>query len=369
MVVDALLAVAIAIPGVLDILSGSVYRPLAPWMLALLISVGALLFRRRSPLLVLAIVLLLQATIYTENFDNDPPFQFFTAVIACFSVGAYVVPRISGVALAGAVAFIALFNTMRGAPWDISVGSVVLFTGAWAAGLALYISNRRKQQVEERAATLESEGTERAQQAVAEERARIARELHDAVAHSVSVMTLQVGAVRHRLKADQSAEQEMLSGVEKTGREAVTELQRMLGLLRESDTDSLNGAQPSLSRLDELVEQVRVTGLQVDLSVEGDARPLPVGVDASAYRIIQEALTNVLKHAEATAATVLVRYNSQEIELQVEDDSPVAVKFPLDHTGHGLLGMRERVSLYGGRFEAGPRSTGGFAVRATLPSQ
>jgi signal transduction histidine kinase len=204
-----------------------------------------------------------------------------------------------------------------------------------------------------------------AREAVVEERARIARELHDAIAHNVSMMVVQAGAERRTL-AESSQTREVLETVEQIGRSALTEMRRLVGMLR-SDGDEPLAPQPGLRDLETLVTQVREAGLPVELQVDGEPRELPVGLELSAYRIVQEALTNALKHAGPDAhATVTVSYGADSLSLEVADDgagSPVAVS----GGGHGLVGMRERVALYGGRFEAAWRSGGGFAVRVLLP--
>ena len=204
-----------------------------------------------------------------------------------------------------------------------------------------------------------------AREAVVEERARIARELHDAIAHSVSMMVVQAGAERRTLE-EESPTREVLETVEHIGRAALTEMRRLVGMLR-SDGDNPLAPQPGLRDLQTLVTQVREAGLPVELAIEGDPRELPVGLELSAYRIVQEALTNALKHAGGDAhATVRVAYGPDSLELEIADDgagSPVTV----GGGGHGLVGMRERVALYGGRFDAGRSPSGGFAVRVLLP--
>jgi signal transduction histidine kinase len=216
---------------------------------------------------------------------------------------------------------------------------------------------------ERRVAFAERERDLAAREAVVEERARIARELHDAIAHNVSMMVVQAGAERRTL-AEASPTREVLETVEHIGRAALTEMRRLVGMLRSEGDDPL-APQPGLRDLPMLVTQVREAGLPVDLEVEGDPRELPVGLELSAYRIVQEALTNALKHAGDAHATVRVAYGADSLELEIVDDghgAPAA-----DSGGHGLVGMRERVALYGGRFEAARRASGGFAVRVLLP--
>jgi signal transduction histidine kinase len=204
-----------------------------------------------------------------------------------------------------------------------------------------------------------------AREAVVEERARIARELHDAIAHNVSMMVVQAGAERRTLD-EESPTREVLETVEQIGRSALTEMRRLVGMLRSDDADPL-APQPSLRDLDLLVSQVREAGLPVDLKVDGDPRELPVGLELSAYRIVQEALTNALKHAGGAAhATVTVSYGPDSLALEVVDDGTGSPALATGG-GHGLVGMRERVAMYGGRFEAARRTGGGFAVRVLLP--
>jgi signal transduction histidine kinase len=215
-----------------------------------------------------------------------------------------------------------------------------------------------------RARLAERERDVAAREAVVEERARIARELHDAVAHSVSMMVIQAGAER-RVVADGST-REVLRTIEKIGRDALTEMRRLVGMLR---TDSASGPltpQPMLADLPTLMTQVREAGLPVDFHVDGESRELPVGIELSAYRIVQEALTNALKHAGQANASVSVRYGADSLELEIADDG-AGVPADVPGGGHGLAGIRERVSLYGGKFDASARLGGGFAVRVLLP--
>jgi signal transduction histidine kinase len=201
-------------------------------------------------------------------------------------------------------------------------------------------------------ARLEADRAAAARRAVAEERQRIARELHDVVAHSVSVMTVQAGAVRRLLRPEQERERLALEAIETTGREALTEMRRLVGLLRDQGSTPDFAPQPSMRTVDVLVGTVREAGLPVELEVEGEPRELPPGVDLSAYRVIQEALTNALKYAGPAKAWVTNDGRSE----------PVG-----DGGGHGLAGLRERVSLVGGSIESGPRAGGGFVVKAHLP--
>jgi signal transduction histidine kinase len=220
------------------------------------------------------------------------------------------------------------------------------------------------------AARLHDEQLARAEQAKVLERNRVARELHDVVAHSVSVMVVQAGAARTMLTREPDRSTEALLAVEGTGREALTELRRLLGLLTETDAgDGPNLApQPGLDQLDRLVERVRQAGLAVDLEIVGAPRPLPPGLDLTAYRILQEALTNALKYASGAHAQVRVTYDDCELRLDVLDNGGTPAGDAAG-AGRGLLGMHERVAIFGGQLETGPRAEGGFAVRARIPLQ
>jgi signal transduction histidine kinase len=220
---------------------------------------------------------------------------------------------------------------------------------------------------ERRAQLAERERDVAAREAVVGERARIARELHDAIAHNVSMMVVQAGAERRVLDGQQDATGEVLQTIEEIGRGALTEMRRLVGMLREGGEDQLS-PQPGLGDLPRLAAQVREAGLPVELTVEGNQRPLPVGIELSAYRIVQEALTNALKHAGDATARVQVRYGDDTLELEIVDDGPGSVA-PITTAGggHGLAGMRERVALYGGRIDTGHKAGGGFRVRVLLP--
>jgi signal transduction histidine kinase len=204
---------------------------------------------------------------------------------------------------------------------------------------------------------------EEARIAAAEERARIARELHDVVAHSMSTIVLQAGAERVNLPDAQRSTHETLSSIERTGREALAEMRRLVGILR-ADDEAARSPQPSLDRLDELIERVRRAGLDVELHREGTPAELAPGLDISAYRIVQEALTNALKHAGDARARVVVGYRPDAVEIEVVDDGRGGAA---NGQGHGLIGLRERVSVFGGTLDAGPREGGGFRVHAVLP--
>jgi signal transduction histidine kinase len=241
----------------------------------------------------------------------------------------------------------------------------IFFGIGWLAGYALRERAEQAEAAEDRAAQAERERDAASRLAVAEERARIARELHDVVAHAVSVMVLQVGAVRHKLPGDLAEDREALEGVETAGRTALVEMRRLLAAMRREGDEAELAPQPGLDRLDALAEEVGRAGLPVRLHVDGDPVPLPRTLDVSAYRIVQEGLTNALRHARASAADVTVRYLPGELEIEVRDDGRGAASS--DGPGHGLVGVRERVKIYGGEMTAGAADGGGFVLAATLP--
>jgi signal transduction histidine kinase len=241
----------------------------------------------------------------------------------------------------------------------------LLFAIGWLAGFALRERAEQAEAAEVRAAQAERERETTARLAVAEERARIARELHDIVAHAVSVMVLQVGAVRHRLPEELAEDRDALNGVERAGRTALTEMRRLLAAMRTEGDEAELAPQPGLDGLESLAEEVSRAGLPVRLHVEGEPFPLPRAIDLSAYRIVQEGLTNALKHARASRADVTVRYRHDELRLEIRDDGAGAA--PSDGLGHGLVGIRERVKIYGGEMSAATANGGGFVLRTRLP--
>ena len=241
----------------------------------------------------------------------------------------------------------------------------LLFGIGWLAGYALRERAEEAEAAEVRATQAEREREAAARVAVAEERARIARELHDIVAHAVSVMVLQVGAVRHKLPDELAEDRDALRGVEQTGRTALVEMRRLLAAMRREGDDVDLAPQPGLDRLDSLAEEVGRAGLDVRLHVEGEPTPLPRPIELSAYRIVQEGLTNTLKHAHAAHADVTVRYRPDEVQIEVRDDGVGPASN--DGLGHGLVGMRERVKIYGGEMTAGTAPEGGFVLSTRLP--
>ncbi|MCP3421929.1 sensor histidine kinase [Nocardioides pinisoli] len=269
--------------------------------------------------------------------------------------------------------FIATDATQHGLSWDTIFFPAAFYPGRWA-GTLVQREQTRTAQLVELTAVLDAQREATAHAAVVEERTRIAREVHDAVAHSVSVMTLQVGGLRRQLAEvleERPDERDVMLGIERLGRQSVEELRSLVGILRESGNDEPAAVVPSLRRVPELVADVRAAGLPVELSTSGAVAELPRALDVSAYRIIQEALTNVLRHAPQAQTRVRVSYAPDVVELAVENDPPrhpAGAPHPTDAVGgHGLVGMRERAAMFGGTLTTAPSTDGGFTVCARLP--
>ena len=354
---DAAVALLVAAFLVEEVLHSDVSGP-APLLAALAIAIAApLAWRRRAPVAVAAAVaagwVALRAAVEP---GQEPQTPLLALLLAAYSAGAHASGRaaVAGVALTWAgIAATELGDLMVLGP---------VFTGTWFAGRLVRSREHDAQRLRELSEALERERVEEARIAAAEERARIARELHDVVAHSMSTIVLQAGAERVNLPESQSKTRDTLRSIERTGREALAEMRRLVGVLR-ADEAALT-PQPSLTRLDELVERVRRAGLAVEVRTEGDAIELAPGLDISAYRIVQEALTNTLKHAGDARASVTLGYRPDSLEIEVSDDGSGGTP---NGGGHGLVGLRERVAVFGGTLEAGARQGGGFRVRARFP--
>jgi signal transduction histidine kinase len=270
-----------------------------------------------------------------------------------------------GLAIVLCGAAIVIYNEPDHTRGDL-IFTPVLFAIGWLVGFALRERTEQTEAAEERATRAEREREAAARVAVAEERARIARELHDVVAHAVSVMVLQVGAVRHRMPETDTEDRETLKNVEQAGRTALAEMRRLLNAMRHDGDELELVPRPGLDNLDSLVDDVRAAGLPVRLQIRGEPFALPPGLDLSAYRIVQEGLTNALKHARANQAEVDVHYSVTELRLEVRDDGPGGPSADAG-VGHGLVGIRERVRIFGGDMTADASRTGGFVLRARLP--
>jgi signal transduction histidine kinase len=373
---DALLVVALGLAiavAVVDLHKGGKYPgPRGPFwfdVLAACTWVLPLFWRRRYPFLApVAVCVAIAATTFVDDrLVQDDFVPWLLGIAVAFLFGSLSQPRqaVTGLAIVLGTGAIAVHNDPVGTVGDYAWVSITFCLG-WAVAYGLSYKFREADEARELAERLEREREEQARLAVAEERARIARELHDIVGHSVSVMTVQAAGVRSLLEPDQEREREALQVVEQTGREALAEMRRLVGVLRRPEEAPTLAPQPSLVHLDKLVEQAREAGLPVELRVEGDPLELPAGLDLTAYRLVQEGLTNAIKHANARHAEVLVRYEDGHVDLTVTDDG--TGDGTGDSGGHGLVGMRERISVYGGELEAGPRQAGGYRLHARLPA-
>jgi signal transduction histidine kinase len=327
-----------------------------------------LLGRRRLPFAAPAAVLLLAASLSFVDgrlvpFTVSAPVAGIAAAFLLGNLRDDVQARL-GLAIVISGAAIVVYNDPHHAAGEF-IFIPALFAIGWVAGFALRDRAEKAEAAEVRAAQAERERDAASRIAVAEERARIARELHDIVAHAVSVMVLQVGAVRHRLPDALSADREALQDVEQAGRTALTDMRRLLGAMRQDGEEIDLAPQPGLDRVEALLDEVRRAGLPVELHVEGGPRRLPRAIDLSAYRIVQEGLTNALKHAHASHADVTVCYAPDEVQIVVRDDGAGASTN--NDPGYGLAGMRERVKIYGGEMSAGRANGGGFVLRTRLP--
>ena len=366
--VDALI-LALAVAVEVEVLAKGDDLDLALLAPLSLFFVLPLLFRRRYPLLAPCISLV--AFAIAATFDPNGLERIDTGALAGIAVmialgairdreGAFV-----GLAL-GMTTGIYVQSRFADTTTSDIVGAAIFYAGGWFAGRALATRAERIRILRARVEEAEQARAVVAERAAAEERARIASELHDVVAHSVSVMVVQSSGVRRLLREDQHRERDALLSVEQIGRQALTEMRRMLGVMRPGDeAPAALAPQPGLQHLDHLIAQVVEAGLPVTLRVEGERTPLPPGVDLSAYRIVQEGLTNALKHAPGSHAEVIIRFLDNKVNLEIADDGNEASVE--DGLGHGLVGMRERVALYGGTLEAGPREGGGYVLRAELP--
>jgi signal transduction histidine kinase len=337
---------------------------------AVILVVSTLLARRRLPFVAPVSLWLVAATIsFVDGRLVVFPFGVYVAgMAAAFLLGNLADARQGRIGLAvvlGAAAIVVYNDPEHAAGEFIFVP--VLFALPWLAGFALRGHAAQTQAAEERAARAEREREENARRAVFEERVRIARELHDVVAHHVSMMGVQAGAARVVLDRDRDKAKQALTAIETSSRQAVAELHRLLGFLRQAgDRDDL-APQPGLSELPRLAASLGDSDLAVAVSIEGERRELPSTVDVSAYRIVQEALTNTLKHSTASRADVHVRYWPDQLELEIVDNGRPGGGSP-GPGGLGLIGMRERAALHDGQLSAGPAAGGGFAVKVRLPT-
>jgi signal transduction histidine kinase len=366
---DAALAAALLALAVLEIwILGHGTAPRGITTVAGLAIAAGTAVRRRAPVAGLAAViggLGMLMPLQDISSDDDVYFPVAGLIITAYSAGAY------GRGWQGPSALLALGAApvllSLGDPDGLSLDSVFFFeifvAPAYVAGVAIGRRRAREAELTEHAERLDREREQATGAAVAHERARIARELHDVVAHAISVIVVQAQGGVRMVRAEPGEAEQAFGAIERTGREALGEMRRLLGMLHDDEREL--APQPSLRRLGELIGDVERAGLPVELVCEGDASAVPPGVDVSAYRIVQEALTNTLKHAGPASATVRVRCLRSAVELEVTDDGVGAAR--RNGAGYGLTGMRERASLYGGRLETGKGPQGGFSVRARLP--
>jgi signal transduction histidine kinase len=288
-------------------------------------------------------------------------------VIAIYSTGRYARNVSAAVSVIIVVIAIPLAAIEPGSPVGFTDFAFfgMFFGGPYLAGRVIRHRQERERALEQEAGALKLDRDLKAREAVADERVRIARELHDVVAHAISVIVLQARGGRRMLAQDPAETRDALDAIERAGEQALAEMRRLLGMLRDGDEDLALAPQPSLAGIGDLAASLTETGLPVEVTVEGEQVELPPGVEVTAYRIVQEALTNTLKHAGPAHARVIVRYGADVLELEVHDDG--LGNGGGEGTGHGLAGMRERVAVYGGQLESGHRPGGGYVLTARLP--
>jgi len=370
-IVDVVMAIAITAIGFRTaIVDGASLDPIS--IPLLILQAMPIAWRRRNPIRVLMITGL-AITNYSQLHSPESGAQL-GVFVAFYTVAAHEPRRraiIAALVTAGCVlvSFAAYAASGSVSEWTGSLASTYLVYGvAWLIGDNLRVRRAYTHELESRAAEVEREREDKAGRAVSEERARIARELHDVVAHYVSVMVVQAAGARRVVDKDPAAAKNALEAVEAAGRTALAEMRRMLEVLRTDDPGM--GPQPGLGEVERLVQNVRDAGLPVELSILGSACCLPAGMDLAAYRIVQEALTNTVKHGGRATARVVIRYGEEDIEIEVVDDGRGAAAPLITATeggGHGLIGMKERVALFGGTLNAGPVLTGGYRVLARMP--
>jgi signal transduction histidine kinase len=366
---DYLIAAGLAVAYCLEIATESKFAGdrAVSYVSALVLCV-ALAWRKRAPLVALAVaaVIVELSNLVAQALADAATFTV-AILLAIYSVGRYARGRalIAGVVLvAVAIPFAAVEPGDPVTAPDIAF-FVIFFGGPLVVGRFVRSRREREHALEGRAEQLAAERDTRAREAVAQERTRIARELHDVVAHAISLMVLQARGGRRLLSEEPDETRHALDAIEHAGEQALVEMRRLLGLLRHSENEPSLAPPPSLSRIEELVAGIRASGLPVEVSIEGEPVELPPGVDVSAYRIVQEALTNALKHAGPARARVTVTYGLDAVDLAIVDDGRGASA--VNGSGYGLAGMRERVAIYGGSIESGPGADGGYALRVRLP--
>jgi signal transduction histidine kinase len=368
---DASLAVVLAAAALVDVVDERVaWGGRGPGQVVLALAVTLpLALRARFPVAVVAVVNVASGLLLVLAAPHQPAFEPFAAVIVAFySLGAHTSARRATAVLAAMFAIGIPFTVVadgRGSSAGNLLSPIAFLSGAWAIGGIIQGRRRRTLELEALTRELEAQRDVQARAAVTIERGRIARELHDVVAHNVSMMVVQAGAAERVLDGEQRHVRAALTAIANTGRETVDEMRTLLGVLRTNEDGLALSPQPGLADLEQLVANVREAGLPVDVRVEGTPAALSPPLDLSAFRIVQEALTNALKHAGPARAEVTIRYQRATVELEVQDDG--AGSSNGGGSGHGLIGMRERVAMFGGQLDVGHRDGGGFTIRARLP--
>lgn len=327
-----------------------------------------LIWRRRAPISVLSLTIL--GFVVDRGFNYPGSWAIFGMSVAIYTVGAQLEPRRSLLVGGVTIDVVLLWTAVGVFVYDVeplALLSEIAFLGfPLLVGRESYHRQRRMVELEARAIRAEHEREQRAAEAVANERVRIARELHDVVAHEMTVMTIQSAGARRILDTDPEQAAQAMTSAEAAGHRGLTEMRRLLGMLRTSDPKT-TAPLPGLESLEELVEQMETAGLPTTLEITGESKDLPLGIDLNAYRIIQESLTNTLKHGGPNAtATVSLRFSDDVLHVEVRDDGRGASARPTPD-GQGLVGMQERVALLKGSMQAGPRPGGGFRVAAKIP--
>jgi signal transduction histidine kinase len=370
--VDALLAATLAVLVLWDTRAGGRLGGLRPVQIVAILTIClALIARRRAPLVAVAIIAAAAITqsLVSPEFRHNSFTEFVAVLIITYSLARYAGPRgqiVGAALLAALVTTIVLRDRRANLPGDL-IEELALLAAAFAIGTVTRRRYEQTKRAERRTELVRGEQEILTRQAIAEERSRISRELHDLVAHGVGVMVVQAGAGRLALDHDTNHAKEAFLAIEDTGRHALADMRRLVGLLREGDGRVPASPQPGLGDIDPLVDRVRASGLNVKLDIRGTRRAISPGLDLAAYRIIQEALTNVLKHAQASRVDVTIDYRDTDLELLVTDDGCGPPPPAQPGGGHGLVGMRERVLLYGGELHTAARDGGGFELRARLP--
>lgn len=364
---DALVAALFLGWALAEVAVGAVDGPAWQTALAALVTTIPLAWRRRAPAMTGVFCALGVATKTAFGLDMDGLALLTAVLFASYSAGRQLRPRpaVATIAVMVALVWSVLWRVPDTSVYDWVFASIWI-GGPGIAGAVFRHQLQRAEALGARLARAEAESEEQARAAVLEERVRIARELHDTVAHAVSVMVLHAGAVRSRLPEGTETEQAALAEAEGTGRRAIAELRRLLGVLRSGDEPANTAPQPTLAELDALVEESRQLGLAVALRVAGDRPALEPAIEVSAYRIVQEALTNVRKHARAHSARVDLGFEPEWLRMRVVDDG-VGPAPATSANGHGLAGIRERVEVYGGQMSVSSAPGGGFVLEVALP--